>query len=142
MNTMVLHVMKNKIVGEIQNEFMTAFPYLKIDFFENGNTRSNSLSKNRLNSIASLYKTGMWGEGPLEISDTMTVEELEALFKNQFGITAQVSRKSGGIWLETIITGDWTLRQQNQNGRELSEDITRIQTEDVTRMQTGNGQAQ
>ena len=50
----------------------------------------------------------------------MTVGELEKLFRERFGANIQVSRKSGTLWLETTMTDNWTLKQQNEHGRELS----------------------
>jgi hypothetical protein len=31
-----------------------------------------------------------------------------------------VFRKSGNLWLETTMTDDWTLQQQNDHGYEIS----------------------
>jgi len=41
---------------------------------------------------------------------------------DRFGLAAQVFRKSGRVWLETIRTDNWTLNDQNKHGRELSEE--------------------
>jgi len=59
-------------------------------------------------------------EGELLIDDVMTVSDLESTFRNQFGLAAQVFRRSGNIWLETSITNGWTLKQQNDHGREIT----------------------
>jgi hypothetical protein len=37
-----------------------------------------------------------------------------------YGLSVQVFRKSGNVWLETSATDNWTLRQQNNEGAELS----------------------
>jgi hypothetical protein len=58
-------------------------------------------------------------EGHIEINDSMTVGELEKNFRDQFGLVAHVSRNSGGIWLETTMTDNWTLRKQNDYGKEI-----------------------
>jgi hypothetical protein len=111
----VLHIGPNRLISEIQEEFNTAFPYLKIEFF-NTKTFSRSdfsarqliphnrrLGDNQLNTI----------KGNIEI-------ELEQLFKNQFSLAVQVFRKSGNLWLETTMTDSWTLQQQNNHGKEIS----------------------
>ena len=59
-------------------------------------------------------------DGELEISESMTVSELEQAFQKQFGLSIQVFRKSGNVWLETSATDAWTLVQQNNEGMELS----------------------
>ena len=51
----------------------------------------------------------------------MKVFELEDSFQTLFGISAQVFRKSAGSWIETSVTDDWTLKQQNDQGKELSD---------------------
>ena len=59
-------------------------------------------------------------DGYIEITGAMKVTDLEKIFKNQFSLVVQVFRKSGKIWLETTITDNWTLDQQNNHGSELS----------------------
>lgn len=56
---------------------------------------------------------------PLELTEDMPVSAVEQLFQDYFGLSAQVFRKSGGSWLETSLTDDWTLKRQNDEGFEL-----------------------
>ena len=56
----------------------------------------------------------------MDIEPTMTVASFEQTLLNQFGIAAQVFRKSGNLWLETTMTDQWSLAQQNEHGREIS----------------------
>jgi hypothetical protein len=62
-------------------------------------------------------------EGLLHISREMTVSQFEAKLYDDFGLSAQVFRKSGNVWLETSATDAWTLAQQNEEGAELSRQI-------------------
>ena len=50
----------------------------------------------------------------------MSVADLEKAFMNKFGLLTQVFRRSGNIWLETSITDGWSLKQQNDLGREIT----------------------
>jgi hypothetical protein len=50
----------------------------------------------------------------------MTVTDFENALMDQFGLSAQVFRRSGNLWLETTITDYWTLKQQNEHGREIT----------------------
>jgi hypothetical protein len=50
----------------------------------------------------------------------MKVNELENIFQQKFSLSAQVFRKSGNLWLETTMTDNWSLLQQNNHGREIS----------------------
>lgn len=59
-------------------------------------------------------------EGSIEITGEMKVRELERALGKLFPLRAQVFRRSGNIWLETTMTDDWTLAQQNEHGREIS----------------------
>ena len=58
--------------------------------------------------------------GMVDLSDATTVTEVEDIFRNRFGINVQVLRKSGNIWMEASMTGNWSLAQQNEHGREIS----------------------
>jgi hypothetical protein len=59
-------------------------------------------------------------EGAIQLSDNMTVSNLEDTFSDRFGLQVQVFRKSGNLWLETTKTDAWTLKVQNDHGREIS----------------------
>jgi hypothetical protein len=58
--------------------------------------------------------------GSIVISPQMTVLDLEQHFKMIYGLSAQVFRKSGKVWLETTVTDSWTLEEQNRQGESLS----------------------
>ena len=60
----------------------------------------------------------------------MTVTDFENALMDQFGLSAQVFRRSGNIWLETTITDYWTLKQQNEHGREITVGHNRIGTQE------------
>jgi hypothetical protein len=120
--TMHLHIAPNRLISDIQNEFNEAFPFLKIEFFK---TRSFSRSDFMAHQIIpSQRKIGEGQQsitdGDIEIREEMKVMELEKIFKDQFSLAAQVFRKSGNLWLETTMTDNWTLQQQNDHGREIS----------------------
>ncbi|HEY6064062.1 MAG TPA: hypothetical protein VIV35_10665 [Chitinophagaceae bacterium] len=119
---MYLHIAPNRIIGEIQKEFNEAFPFLKLEFFK---TRSFSRADFMANQIIPSYRKIGDGQlaitdGDIEIVEEMKVKDLEKIFKDQFSLAAQVFRKSGNLWLETTMTDNWTLQQQNDHGREIS----------------------
>jgi|ERR1043166_4274265 hypothetical protein len=105
------------MIGDVQCDFNNAYPYLKIEFYKN---IEPGFSRKHLNPMNTVQTAGLRHEGYLEITDVMTVGQLENVLGEKFGLTVQVSRKSGSIWLETTLTDDWTLRQQNEHGREIS----------------------
>ena len=59
--------------------------------------------------------------GDINIVPKMTVKELEQQFLHLYGLFVQVFRKSGNVWLETTVTDNWTLEQQNRQGEEMSQ---------------------
>jgi hypothetical protein len=63
---------------------------------------------------------GIITDGILEIEETMKVNELVRLFKEEFSLCIQVFRRSGIIWLQTSMTAEWTLKKQNEHGKDLS----------------------
>jgi hypothetical protein len=119
---MILKIEPDKTIALIQQEFNTAFPFLKIEFFKNGKTLQRMYTtKELVNNEATLAAARLTSvQGEILVVDTMTVKELEQDFFNSFGLTVQVFRKSGRLWLETTMTDNWTLKQQNQHGKEIS----------------------
>lgn len=59
------------------------------------------------------------GEGVVDIHNNITVAELESSFAN-FGLRTEVFRKSGNVWVATLLTNNWTLLQQNNAGEEIT----------------------
>ena len=119
---MYLHIAPNRLISDIQKEFNKVFPFLKIEFFNKQFLSRSDFSAKQL--IPPNRKIGdnqlAITDGDIEIPEEMKVNELEKLFKDQFSLAAQVFRKSGNIWLETTMTDNWTLQQQNNHGREIS----------------------
>ena len=115
-----LKLQKGRAIGEVQEDFNNAFPFLKIEFYKKTNGKAGFKARQHINESVLLDKVGISAEGTIRIADNMTVGELENIFKDQFGANVQVSRKSGSLWLETTLTDKWTLLQQNEQGKELS----------------------
>ncbi len=113
----ILQVKKNKTIGDLQYDFNRAYSFLRIEIYKYANGRLGADGRQKLGAAVLLT---MFPEGELLITDAMTVGELEKIFQERFGMNVQVSRKSGTVWLETTMTDSWTLKQQNEHGRELS----------------------
>jgi len=120
---MILKIAKNKTINDVCQEFNNAYPFLRFDFYKYSTGKLGSAVKQKLNKSVTLSNAGIRREGEIEIIETMTVRELEQNLFNQFGLYVQVSRKSGSLWLETTISDNWILKQQNDHGRELSEPV-------------------
>ncbi|MEP7375220.1 MAG: hypothetical protein ABI675_17605 [Chitinophagaceae bacterium] len=122
---MIIGIKKNKTIADVQDDFNLYYPFLKLEFYKNTNGRLGSLIRQKLLKTIFLNVAGNGKEGELEINDSMTVGQLEKSFNDRFGMMVQVSRKSGTLWLETTMTDKWTLKHQNEHGRELSTPATR-----------------
>ena len=107
-------------VEDVQAEFNGAYPYLKLCFVNKGQSQNAlakaavgaSLTFGDLNANIIPYK--------MEVSDQMAVNELEKIMSAYINIPVKILRKSGNVWLETSITGNWSLAQQNEHAREIS----------------------
>lgn len=106
----------------IQEDFHNMFHCLKIEFYSKPSKVGASSSKKIIK-----HPTKTLGEcrvihnkGTLTITPGMTVAELERNFDDVYGLLVNIFRKSGNAWLDTSLTGNWTLEQQNKLGEELS----------------------
>ena len=115
---MVLHISPEKTLSETQQEFNNLYRYLRLEFYRSGEP---GMARKHLNNTVKLNAAGLKKAGEIEINDATVVGQLENEFLEKFGLHVQVARKSGTIWLETTMTDSWTLKQQNDHGRELSE---------------------
>jgi hypothetical protein len=122
---MYIHILINgeRLITDVQKQFASAYPFLKIEFFKRDNTlKSLKCQQTQIAHNVKLKEawTRKKAEGDLIVNDVMTVFELENTFMDRFGLTAHLFRRSGNIWLQTSITDNWTLKQQNDMGREIT----------------------
>lgn len=118
---MTIRINKTRTFKEIQQDFNSLFPFLKIEFFKRGHAVEEGSSASKMIKNGQLLEElNIREEGQLEVLPSMTVAALEQTLLNRFGIAAQVFRKSGNLWLETTMTDQWSLGQQNEHGREIS----------------------
>ncbi len=112
---------KRKIYA-VQEEFHNEFPYLKLEFYSKPHkkggphTQEFAVESSKLiGDCRSIHESG-----EISISPQLTVGELEQRFRDVYGLSVEVFRKSGKVWLETIETNKWSLQKQNDEGKELS----------------------
>ena len=106
----------------IQEEFNTAFPYLKLEFFAKphklGGASPKKLVKSNSKTLGECRT--IHNKGHISITPKMTVADLEQRFADTYGLSVQIFRKSGKVWLETTVTDKWSLEEQNEQGEALS----------------------
>jgi hypothetical protein len=97
----------------VQQKFNELFPYLKIEFYK-GNPK-RPINTDLILGELHPYKL----KGSVLINETCRVKDLEVSFYEAFKVAVKILRKSGESWLETRLTGDWSLCQQNNQGKEI-----------------------
>ncbi len=107
-----LAIFADRKISEVQQDFTGAFPYLKDRY-----PASQRIANSRLLKEAWIRRKE---ESEIDINDLMSVSDLENAFMDRFGLSIQVFRRSGNLWLETTMTDNWTLKQQNDHGKEIS----------------------
>lgn len=99
---MKFQINRQHLIKEVQEEFNRTYPFLKIEFLKKTTTLPNEMAEE------------------IEVSDSMKVVELEEQLEGRFGLSVQVYRKSGNLWIETRMTRHWTLGQQNEHGEDIA----------------------
>lgn len=111
-------IQSTRTVGELQQEFHTAFPGLKLGFYqkEHGD-HEGSPKEMELESKVSLaqIRPNLLG-GEIELDAEQSVADFEQEMEMRFGLHVQVFRKSNNLWLQTTSTDDWTLGVQDRKG--------------------------
>ena len=118
---MELRINDQITIRELQQQFSAEFPYLKLEFFDipptfDGLPKLHMYPNHRLLGTCRKMPHG----GTLEITPNDTVEMLEKTFWKDFGLSTEVFRKSGNLWIETTLSDSWTLKRQNEEGQALS----------------------
>lgn len=136
---MEIQITNDKTISAVQQEFSAEFPFLKIEFFDVPYKPETALPKARIitrdRKLAECRR--MHSEGVWTINKTDKVSDIESKLWEQFGLSMQVFRKSGSLWIETSLTDSWTLERQNREGQEMS-NVQRInkyqqaEEEDIT----------
>jgi len=102
------------------------FPFLKLEFFAKSSrqggiffTKVVKETSKTLGECRTIHNSGS-----LSITPGMSVKDLEQNFRDIYGLTVQILRKSGKAWLETTVTDGWSLKEQNEQGESLSNNVS------------------
>jgi hypothetical protein len=119
---MKITITDRRKIFAIQKEFNSLFPYLKLEFFAKscrpGGSSSQKTVKEPSKTLGECRT--VHNNGILTITPNMSVKSLVQNFRDIYGLTIQVLRKSGKVWLETTVTDGWSLKEQNEEGEALS----------------------
>ncbi len=115
-------IAKNKRLSDLQEEFKSQFPFLKILFFKEAHAKgvasdeSLLLPDMKIGSFLPLLQ-----EGEISLDAYQKVGDFEQEMANRFGLYVQVYRKSYKRWLQSWVTDVWTLHEHNRRGMILGD---------------------
>jgi hypothetical protein len=115
----VLKIDENKSVSDFQKDFTKLFPFLKIEFFKTPNSpleRKNHKAGTLLAPNFPLSKNAF----SIDLSPSTTVAQLKTIIFEKTGVSCLVYRKSGSMWIVTLLTEDWSLARQNHEAELMS----------------------
>ena len=128
---MKILLQSNKTVEEIKEEFANAYPFLRIAFFTKRQETEGAITEEVDTSTGLIEVSGILKEGNIDINPTDTIKEVEQKFEKQYGLPVHIFRKQKDVWMDTAITDDLTLQEQNMWGRETSKPL-KIKVDDQT----------
>ena len=119
---MELKLFKNTTLRELKTQFAKKFPFLKLEFFKKAHRKEEgSAYRWRVSDNVLLSELkGFHKEGVFSFQPAMIVSDFEQQLQNEFGLSVQVFRKAGDLWIETIQTDKLSLEKQNAMGEAAS----------------------
>jgi hypothetical protein len=118
---MTIEIDNSKTVGDIQREFSSRFPFLKIEFFHRPHDRGASSDEMPClpeQTIGSIRQSNV--HGVLEINSERETGSVEQEFEHRFGLHVQIYRKQSDGWIQTVGTDMLSLAEQNKLARNFS----------------------
>ncbi len=113
-----MKINNNVTLQSLQQAFSQTFPGLRIEFYAahhdlgKGSPKGTALEPHLLVKDARSSQQ----EGEIDLDPNMSVGAFEETLEKQFGLNAQVFRKSGVSWMQTTATDHWTLSKQSCKG--------------------------
>lgn len=116
---MYLHIHNNRTLRELQEDFTTAFPYLRIEFYSKPHRRGGvSSEKNKLNPFLQIVAVrSHQRNGAIEVNELNSVETFEQLLQKEYGLPVQVFHFTKAGWIITDVTDKATLKELNEQGK-------------------------
>jgi HPt (histidine-containing phosphotransfer) domain-containing protein len=118
---MTIEINDSRTVREIQREFTSRYPNLKIEFFHARHGREEVSAGNPClpdQTIGSIRDRHT--EGAISIESKRETGSIEQEFEDKFGLHVQLYRKQAEEWIQTIGTDTLSLAEQNSISRNLS----------------------
>jgi hypothetical protein len=107
-----MEISKGVTYFELNNYFVSRFPYLKLRFFRK--------VKNQNEEIPLDTKLTCNEETFIEFRGEQSIQDVINELQTALHVQVQIFRRSGKLYIETSKTNNWTLTRQNEEGAELS----------------------
>lgn len=122
---MEIYISEDATIATLQHEFREAYPYLKLECYRQPHKEGEaSTMADKLPSATPIEEIRMVHNfGWLDISHHRTAAAVEHDFFHKYGLSVQILRKSGDLWLQTTATDNWTLGQMNEEGKLAEKNI-------------------
>jgi len=104
---------------EVKQMFSQWYPFLKMELYRT-DARQEGRQKKAEPVTEKFGRLSL--EGFVDVDDDITVAELIDRLAC-FGLRTEIFRKSGTVWVETKLTDNWTLEQQNNAGEEITNHV-------------------
>jgi len=109
-----IEINNNRKIFAIEGEFNRVFPNLKIKFFAKPNAVGREASEKLVAADKSLESCRVvHNEGVITITAGMTIDSVKQNFRDVYGLTIQVLKKSGSDWIVVDNEGH-SLEEQNK----------------------------
>jgi len=122
---MKITINDHRKIFAIQEEFSTAFPYLKLEFLSKPHEPSGKPGGKLITSKSKTLGEcrTIHNKGEITITPNMTIIDLEERFEDVYGLGVQVFCKLGKTWEEISTTKKFTLEAQNHAGKLLDNKV-------------------
>lgn len=125
METNTYHIIlePDKVIGDIQFQFNSLYPFLKIEFSKiNGSSTSKKVNPNSVYCLKDF--SALSSAVILNVDKNRTIKQIVMDCKDKLDLCMHVFRKSGNVWNVISLTDSWTLESQNNAGQFISYEMT------------------
>jgi hypothetical protein len=116
---MYLHIHDSRTLKELQDDFSSVFPYLRLEFYtRRQRAGQHASSRSLLNPFLQVVTIRrQHRNGAIEIREQMKAKQVEQLLKREYSLPAEVLHYTKAGWLQTEVADEATLQELNEQGR-------------------------
>jgi hypothetical protein len=122
---MIIEIDDTKTIEEVAKSFCQNFPFLKIEFYDEAHHWQEQSSRKHMlphyKTIGEVRKRH--NPGAMEIHNWQKAGTVEQQFRKLFDLNVQLFRQEGDMWVQTAGTDELTIEEQNEIGRNASQDL-------------------